>query len=165
MVDNVKPFNVKEVERQIDEAVRTPLPAHAGLKSRPTDYAPPAIREAATPPPPKQSPSFEQIKAASKEAATKMANQYLSAASAIEQTGREYKATQNALAATLVDLSKQIEEDGEYVYEEYVKAANEYRERAHSLSADIELAIGKSDKAIALCHELLAILAATEGMK
>lgn len=160
-----KPFDVKKVERRIEEAIATPLPAHAGLKSPApshAEYAPPAIRNANAA---LKSHTFEQIKAASKEAATKMANQYLSAAAAIEQTGREYKATQNALAAKLVDLSKIIEEDGEFVCEEYGKTADEYRERAHSLSADIELAIGKSDKAISLCHELLAILAATERMK
>lgn len=164
-MNNTKPFDVKKVERQIEEAIATPLPAHAGLKAAApshTAYAPPAIRNAVSP---SMQKTFEQIKAESKNAATAMANQYLSAAGAIEQTGREYKATQNTLAAKLVDLSKVIEEDGEFVYEQYVKAANEYRERAHSLSADIELAIGKSDKAISLCHELLAVLAATESMK
>lgn len=74
-----KPFDVKKVERRIEEAIATPLPAHAGLKSPApshAEYAPPAIRNANAA---LKSHTFEQIKAASKEAATKMANQYLSA--------------------------------------------------------------------------------------
>lgn len=156
-------FDINKVQQNIEEAMAEEAPrVTQPPANRITDFAPPAIRAAAAPP---RSLTFAEIKEAGKIAATTMANQYLSAAAAIEQTGREYKASQNALAAKLIDMARHIEEDGNYVMEEYVKAADEYRARASALSADIELAMGKSEKAVELCHDLLAVLAATESLK
>lgn len=165
--ENVRPvMSVRELE--IDEGMEaivaenhgTPLPAHAGLKrpSSPTDFAPPAVREA-------QPRTIEELRQAGKLMAEAMSKQYLSAAEAILQTGREYQATQRKLAITLIEEARWLEENGDAVFKEYEQAAAEYRQRAQQLSADIELAANKSDKAIGLCHDMIAILAATERAK
>lgn len=164
--ESVRPVSVRglELEEGIEAMVaenhKTHLPPGTGLKRppSPTDFAPPAIREA-------QPRTIEELRQAGKLMAEAMSQQYLSAAEAILQTGREYQATQRKLAITLIEEARWLEENGDAVFKEYEQAAAEYKQRAQHLSADIELAANKSDKAISLCHDMIAILAATERTK
>lgn len=147
-----EPFDIKQVEQDIrDEVDRT----HSAL---------PTTIEPQTPGPEAYAPTTtpDRQRRAGQLAGEAIAKQYMDTATAIENTGREYLATQMQLAAGLIDQAKQIEEHGQSVMGRYNEVASEYRDRAKQVHADITRAAERSGKAVEFCHQLVDLLNSTQ---